>query len=73
MILSVWKEPSSPEYNRWEENMLKMVSYEIFFARINHGDVVLAEIDGSYFAVQLSFVKCYVCCVVGLFRHSITE
>lgn len=53
--------------------MLKMVSYEIFFARINDGDVVLAEIDGSYFAVQLSFVKCYVCCVVGLFRHSITE
>lgn len=35
VILSVWKEPSPPEYNRWKENMLKMVSYEKFLARIN--------------------------------------
>ena len=35
VILSVWKEPSQPEFNRWKENMLKIVSYERFLARIN--------------------------------------
>lgn len=35
VILSVWKDPALPEFNRWKENIFKIVSYEKLLARIN--------------------------------------